>query len=633
MPPLKKLGYKMFEEMKIGVSLQLKGDAPTKLKAFHQLVEKLTKTSEALEQKLRVIGNNIERMNVQLGRINPRMKEFYESTGASQKTLNALGTAAVKNNTAFTGLNTRLSSAVVEMDNLTRSAGAAKAAMDGLGESAVASKMAGAGGGGRRGGGGRHGAGGVHVHPLAFGGMGFSGPAMAVGGVALLGYGSYKKGAVYQQQLAQLVTERLPGGTMDAADKFIQANRVNGVTPAHMAEALTDAAVITRDFGHAKAIAPTIAKMRYAAEGVFGEGKFSKAQEQAAIKVAEMVTGSKDPKKLSVALDHMFRVMASTGMRVTPTDYLSVMRSARGAVSGSEQFKNEAMSNVDPDYVFYGLETMIQELGGPAIGRQLGQFQSHILHGRMTTAGAKEAQRLDLVKKGFAKYNKIGMIQRILPGGIKGSDKDMLAWTYEVFKPALEAKGEWNRRDALRSAGIMFTNTDLTAVTTAINQMDKIKSNIATNKGAMGIQEGFDFTHGLTSGKMKDLGAAWETFNISLSKLTTPAINSGIDRLISMLDSLTKLMDYFEREKTDPNNASFEDMLHGKGDLLTGKKISSPSESLAAKTAINLYVDGRQLASTLSHHFTDMLHLSNWSTQSQFNTSAGPTVAGATAPR
>jgi hypothetical protein len=628
----------MFEEMKIGVSLLLKGDAAMKLKSFHELVKKLTKNTELLEQKLRVVANNIERMNVHLERVNPRMREFFESAGASQKTMGALNTTLTKSNTSLTGLNTRLTSAVTGMDRLTRSASEAKAAMAGLGEGAAAAKMAGipaAGGGGRRGG-----RGGIHVHPLSFAGLGFSGPAMAVGGAALLGYTSYHHGADYQQTLAQLGAMNLPGGTMQAADAFVTSHRMRGISPNAMAQALTDSAVITRDYKHAEQIAPFIAKMRYGAEGVIGH-RFSPAQEQAALKVAELATGSKDPEVLRDYIDHMFKVGVGTGFRVMPTDFWAMVRGARGALTGTTQFDGKVKSNFSPDMMFYGLESLIQESGGPSVGRQIGQFYNHILAGRLTTASAKEFESLGLVKKGYAEYNKIGMIKRIKPGGIVGSEKDPLDWVYNVYLPALKAKGitDWN--EIRKHLLIGFTNTDASFVTTLIAQMDKILSNIDINKKAKGVDETYNYVGGIPTGKMKDLRAAWETFSTSLGKMDTPLINKGIDAFIGVLQGLTYLVDKI-------NNSHLWDSIEQKWDAFEktdigkelGKSVdaiasagSAPSSDKKDNQAINLYVDGRLLATNQLGYFTEMLQLSHWSTPSQFNPSRSPTSSGATAGR
>src|SRR6185503_15563328 len=100
-----------------------------------------------------------------------------------------------------------------------------------MGAGAVGGGRLGGPGGGGRGG---RGSGGVHMHPLSFGGFGFSGGAIAAGGTALVGYKSYKENMTYQQAIQELALQNLPGGTEQAANKFAM-NRIYGIGPRDMA--------------------------------------------------------------------------------------------------------------------------------------------------------------------------------------------------------------------------------------------------------------------------------------------------------------------------------------------------------------------------------------------------------------
>lgn len=527
----------MIDQMKIGVSINVTGDATPKLKSFHSLVQKITKSQEALETRLKGLGIELSRFSEKLNSINPKLKAFYEQSNEAGMQVRGLNSAVKSSETSFNAMSRGIAGTTASMASLTRQTAMLS---DELKGAAAASGAIGVMGG-RRAGGRGHGTG-IHAHPMSTMGFGFGGPALMAGGSAALLYKGFQSNLTYQQQLSQLELQNLPGGTAEAANAFVMGNQNKMYGPIALARALTDAAVITKNYGEAKGIAPTMARMQALSNAQFGHNVFTEQQQQAAIKAAELLTGSKDVAQLNPALETMFKISTATGFRVKYTDILNMVRGARGALSGTPQY-NKAIDLNE----LYALESLVQESGGPQVGRQIAMLQNHILGGRMTTASAMNMQRHGLVKKGAAEYNKMGMIKRIKPGGIVGSENsNFIDWVWNTYLPSLKTN-DW--KEIRKNILVDFTNTDANLVTTLIAQQHKIQAMMVANSKAAGFNETEAKISQKPSGQIQQLSAAWERFTTALGGLTSPTIIKGLDTLTNFMNGITKMMNQASAER------------------------------------------------------------------------------------
>ncbi len=539
----------MIDQMKIGVSLTLQGDATTKMEAFQKLVAKAASATSRLEKSLKSTETVLATFTARLEKLNPILKNFLATLIESGTAVKSLNTGLRSASLSTSGLGRSVASTSTKMANATRSVQLLKDELMGLAAAGSAAGVIsdiiqpkkGNGGGKRK-------KGGIHVHPLSFMGLGFSGGAMAAGGAAYLGYKGFEDNKLYQNNLLQFSLQNLPNGTSSTADAFISSQHMPGVSKIALSQALVDAAVITKDTGAAMKIAPLLAQIKYLNNSLYGGSSyaFSNAQEQAAIKTAEMASGSKDYGRLSESLNDMFKVGTATGQRVTPLNYLAMMRAARGGLSGNPQ----ALNAVDPNFLYYTMESAIQELGGPQGGRMFAQFLNHVVAGRMTTASAMDFQKLGLVAPGQAEYNKIGMIKRIKPGGIKNSDEaqyNMFQWLQDTYLPALHSHGITKWSDIRKHLAVDFTNTDLGLVTFFLAQMQKIQTNVAANKASAGIAQTAAAVSKSPAGQAGTISAAWQDLGLAFGKLTAGPAKAIMSDTLWTLNALTGIINFIDK--------------------------------------------------------------------------------------
>lgn len=634
----------MIEQMKIGVSIALKGDATTKLKEFRNIVQRTSEAVQTLETRLRPISDRLMRISDQLQKLNPRLRRFYEEINQGSRSLVELNNALKGGDNSFGKFNQKLTLSSQRMSNLSRSARILKDELEGVAVAggAVAATMAGAGGasvisgarGGRgRGRGGRgHRGGGLHVRSPHFGFVGFSGGAIAAG-LGIYGLGkSFSANSEYMQALAQFTGQDLPGGSMQAADSFVMNTHLKGVSNIDLMQALSDASMVTKDFNQAKKLAPLLARIEYAHKPIFGESnpRMGRGDMQSMIRVAEIASGSKDVDKFYPYLDHMVRVEMSSSGRVTGRDFQAMFRGMRGA-----GMHKQGMEGMDPDFLFYALEPLVQEFGGPSVGRYIAMARNHLMAGRVTTASAEDLMSLGLVKKGGYVPNKIGMMKKLKPGGVVGQDlinTNLMDWFSKVYLPALTSHGITSYQDQMRHVLIDFTNTDATLFTAFLAQMPRIQQSMQANKNAYGITAMVNLADKIPGGQVAQFSAALTNLETAIGRLTAAPMRDGLNFLTSFLTGLTDAVtDYQKLLNTnhpfmdkvarlfdnDPNNAAYS--------YLSGKNAPSSNDNAfnvkavkqhpktaadvgAMPTTIILQVDKNELGRVVADYFDQNLN-------------------------
>lgn len=574
------------EAYKIWATLGIKGDAQEKLL-------KILETSKRVSSQFTTIN---------------RLMKFNEG-------LSGIETATRRIN--------RLSS---EVDKLTRHAHRASAAVGAIGA-----------GGGRSGaGGGGGGRGGIMGGALLGAAARGAGLGILGGGVAGVAYGagqllgsSFRTGSSYQSEMALLLAQNIPGLNKSAVESFLKNTRVRGASQLDMLQALTDAAVITKGGSEAMGVAPTLARMKYLGKA-FGTENFqlTSHQLQAAIKTAEIVSGSRSPDVLNRHLEMMMQTMVSTGFRVKPEQYQSIVRSMRGYAKG-----------LDPEFFYYMLEPLIQEFG-TRVGPATAQFFQHMRVGRLTTQGAQILGQLGLVNPKDVELNKMGMIKGIKPGGIIGGGlmgSNPFGWIDQYLVPALNKGGYKTPDQQMGILGKIFTNTDLGFVLTYLQQSEKFKASAAANRGIGGMGSLENQVQGLNSAKMAELSAAFSDLKLAIDKFDNPVTHAALDFLTTSINVLTQTISFMNhpiqniQENLRPFNfGSYAGSGGTLKDIFTGKSSSSAGTSQFAKVSIN--VDGKKLADTVSRLQFENANLTVDNGTMSNNTPYIPTSVGLPAP-
>ncbi len=519
----------MIETMKIGVSLNMTGDAPAKLKLFHGNVERFDKLLKALNSNLKITSERIALLN-------PHMEAFVAHSNNAAGGLRNVSTAAGNSSRSLGGLNKRLSTSVGEMNKLNESAHRAHGTLNRL-ESTGRLGRPGGGGGGS--GDVYHGRGGFHLRGAHLGPIGMTGPLAALVVGVHIGKKAFESNLNYEQMSGQLELQNIPGLSKPEINTFVQQNTSKYVGPTALMRALVDSASIAKNAGEAKALAPLMAKMRAYSEIHFGEGKFSHAEEQAAFKTAELGTGSMKAEKIGPFLERMFQLMVASGGRIMPSQWQQTFKYARGALSGSEQFHRE----ISPDMLFL-LEPLLQELGGSKVGTQIAQLQGRMKAGTMTHAGAKfiTEHMPGLLKPGAAEFGPTGKFRRIKPGGMIGWEKQPLAWLQENFIPEFnKMPGKHGFNEFQLAASQIFKNTDLTLVMTFFAQFQKLMDMTKANKLTGGFGQAEMLAGDKPAAHVKELHESMDAFFVSVGSAWNPAIIAALDGLTKFFDGIPML--------------------------------------------------------------------------------------------
>lgn len=520
-----------------------------------------------------------------------KMEQFTTLTKKASIEVTKFLTILEKFNRNFTGLSDILKVVNPEFSKLNKDILSSAKAMDRASESA--SKFASTLNKVRKeSNGGRGGLGGA-IGGFALGATGLVGGAIGAGILAGgLVTSSYHTGMDFQKEMGLLTAQNIPGLNQGSINNFLKNTNIPGVSKLDLLKSLNDAAVITKGSTEAFGVAPVLAKMGYLGAISQNESfKLSPQQLQAAIKTAEIVSGSRDPAVLNKHLDMMMRTWISTGGRVQPSQYQSIVRSMRGYARG-----------MDPDFFYYMLEPFIQEFGTRS-GPMVAQFYSHLKAGRLTTQAAQLLAKGGLVDPKQTRYDKVGRVIGINPGGIVDTqlmDQNIFQWIDKYLPSFFKKMGASTSDQQQALLGRIFTNTDLALVSTYLQQENKFKVSAAANRRIGGIDSNIAKFSGSNADQIQKLSAAFNDFKLALDNFDNPATHAALKLITGFVQDLTKIINFL--------NNPFE-----KGDTFRLKTSGSSGSSLAdilrgsaskAKPEENhvhhIYLNGNRIATALS---------------------------------
>ncbi|WP_321919825.1 phage tail tape measure protein [Paraburkholderia tropica] len=317
---------------------------------------------------------------------------------------------------------------------------------------------------------------------------------MAVGGYAAKSTGSHIFGDLhesldqakeYQREAMRIKALGLGDHASANAVKYASSLNTYGVSTNDNMVMMRDALSIFADEHHAQMVMPTLAKMKFANDSMFGAEDAHANEEKFMnmLKVIELRGGTKNEGTFKDEANMVQKVITATGGRVGGDEWRNFIQT--GGVAAKQLRK---------DAFYYQMEPLIQEMGGHAVGTGLMSAYSNVYQGKTTVRAAKQMMALGLLDPKMVEYTKIGTIKQVKPGALAGGDQlkaSPLEWLEKVLLPKLAAKGITDPDKVKDMISTIFTNrTAANLFTTMYMQRDQIHKSERLNTAADGIDEG-----------------------------------------------------------------------------------------------------------------------------------------------
>ncbi|MFM0268272.1 hypothetical protein [Paraburkholderia sediminicola] len=369
---------------------------------------------------------------------------------------------------------------------------------------------------------------------------------MAVGGYAARSTGMHMLGDMresldeskkYEIEVMRIRALGLGDHASEDAAKYARAMKVYGTSTTDNVTMMRDALTIFADEHHAQMVMPTLSKMKFANEAMFGAEDAHANEEKFMnmLKVIELRGGTKDEATFKDEANMVQKVLTATGGRVGGDEWRNFIQT--GGVAAKQMRK---------DAFYYQMEPLIQEMGGHAVGTGLMSAYSNVYQGKTTVKAAKQMMALDLLDKNKVEYNKIGMIKQIRPGALAGGDMlkaSPLEWLEKVLLPKLAAKGITEPDKVKDMIATIFTNrTAANLFTTMYMQKDQIHKNERLNAGADGIDEANAKGQQLTHGREIAALAKLRDLKLEIGEKISPLYNAGLQATAAATDKVVGFM-------------------------------------------------------------------------------------------
>ena len=337
----------------------------------------------------------------------------------------------------------------------------------------------------------------------------------------------------YQQAFAQFKSLNLGDAINSQADKFARGASVIGASATDLMQTTRDLTTVLGSYGMASQLAPGFAQLKYANQAVYGGHglDFNESQLRNLERIIEMKGGFKSPQDFLTQASMMQQVIAGTGGMVKPSDYMNFIKTA--GVSG-RLLSNESF--------YYGMEPLIQELGGNRVGTGLMSAYNNLSQGRSTVRAAKELMRLGLLDPSMVEYDKVGQVKQIRPGALKdnaGFGANPYQWMQETLLPAMRSKGVTSEQGVLQELGVIFGNRTASSLFSLMFlQQEKIAKNMAMSKNAMGTDDLVKLARTSPQGAEMALGKAWQNLKIASGEALIPIIIPALNKLAEVIRAI-----------------------------------------------------------------------------------------------
>ncbi|QAU22895.1 phage tail protein [Dyella sp. M7H15-1] len=358
---------------------------------------------------------------------------------------------------------------------------------------------------------------------------GFSAGVAGAAGAVPLGL-MLRESNQYQTEMARVRALGFGEQAGRDAQAFSSSLKTAGTSKLENLTLMRDAMSVFGDEHHAQMVLPLLAKMKYGNEAVFGaeQGAQNEQAFMNMLKTIELRGGLASPVAFAKQANMVQQVIAATGGRVSAEDWIEVIK--RGGL---------AAKGMDDKSFYYGLEPLVQELGGSAVGTALNSAYQNLYQGRTSVRAARNLEDLGLIgDKSKVVADKAGQVKFLDPGALKGADlfrTSQYEWMKQVLLPTLAEKGITSKDQVLDAIGSIFTNrkaADLFG--TMYLQQANIDKSARVNAEAYDIdqlsKEGAQTAEGKQLMAMSKLHDAWLVTGEKVLPLWTRAIElaSGV---------------------------------------------------------------------------------------------------------
>ncbi|CAJ7442104.1 bacteriophage tail protein [Burkholderia pseudomallei] len=369
---------------------------------------------------------------------------------------------------------------------------------------------------------------------------------MAIGGYAARSTGAHALGDLrealdetkkIQNERARITALGLGDQATKDAEKYVRSMKMMGVSTSDNMTLMRDALSIFADEHHAQMVMPTLAKMKFANEAMFGAEDAHANEEKFMnmLKVIELRNGTKDKATFEREANYVQRVLSATGGRVGGDEWRNVIQ--RGGVAAKQ---------MRPDAFYFQLEPLVQEMGGNSVGQALMSGYQNLIEGRTTVRASRKLMSLGLLDRKKVEYDKLGRVKAFADGALLNSEQfkaSPLEWLEQTLLPALKKKGITEEKQVLSVIASMFTNRSAANLySTFYLQRDQIHKNERLNKGAYGIDEMHKLASEQTPGKELDAYAKLRDLKNEIGERIAPMYNAALDKTRELADKLLKMI-------------------------------------------------------------------------------------------
>ncbi len=326
--------------------------------------------------------------------------------------------------------------------------------------------------------------------------------------------------------------------TSNEAIQFATNAKTIGVSQAEKLTLMRDALSVFGDLPHAKLVLPTLAKMKFANEVLYGS-EDAAANEQRLVnmlKVIELRGGLASESRFKEEAEQIQKVSTATGGRVGPEQWQDFIQT--GGVAAKQLRK---------DAFYYQMEPLIQEMGGHALGNGLNSAYNNIYQGKTTIKAARELQRLGLIDPKKVKLNKIDMLKEIQPGALKGGERfkqSPLEWLEQVFLPTLAKQGITDPDQIKDIIATIFSNRAAASFfTTLYLQRAQIHKNAKLSAKAAGIDASHSLAQQTSRGREIQLLAKLHDLKRALGQQVLPLYTKALEMAAKATQRLTAWID------------------------------------------------------------------------------------------
>lgn len=322
------------------------------------------------------------------------------------------------------------------------------------------------------------------------------------------------------------------------AIKYAKAMKTFGTSTLDNLQLVRDGVTAFADVHHAQMVAPTLAKMKFANEAMYGNehGAENEKKFMDMLKVIEMRNGLKSEKAFHEQANIIQQVITATGGRVQAEEWLNVIKTGGIAAKGMD---NKAF--------YYKMEPLVQEMGGFRVGTSMMSAYQNLYQGRTTQRAAANLDKFGLIGDySKVKHNKTGDLSYLDIGAIKGADlfkKDQFAWMEQVLVPALNAKGITKESDVIDAIGSIFSNrTASNLFSQMYMQRNQIHKNAKLNEGADNIDQLDQQAKNTTAGKELEAKAKLHNVYLQFGQTILPIYTQALVMASNAMQSFTGWM-------------------------------------------------------------------------------------------